>query len=281
MKLLRRLLKGKSETLVELPPNIHALDVLGDMVYFTDPENGQIHQWDGKDLSVLAVGLFGVRGIYCSDGLIFSENPQYKFFFLRPFDRIVSPLMGDRTSTILGATHHETPTQHPRINGLHVDTSSRRVFFAYPERHFIYCIDGGHVHRIGGTGQAGFSIGPNGSGSMNYPSDIAVIGNRLFVSDTANHIIREFTVNGMNHTRFIGHPLQSGQLDEIGAQARLCHPTELSLRNNTLYFLDDYDSIRSVELKSLIVNTLLRNPNRIEAMSAGENGAVFFIESAK
>jgi hypothetical protein len=280
-KTLRRLdNQGDLTTIAEIPIEVKALTANGDKLYLTAPVGGKIYCFD-KELKVFVTGLPDIHGIHCVENTLYCESSERYFFGLNLLDKMTFALVGARGKKDIGSIKADSKSPHPRINGIHYDSIHSRLFFAYPERHTIYSVGNDSlVNTILGNGRQGFSIGSNGSGSLSYPSDVVAQGNRLFVSDTANHVIREYILdNEIKNGRLIGSPLSAGTVDEIGSKSKLCQPTDMASVGNILFFVDSYRLIRSVLLNNLMVNTLYESPSRIEAIAAAKNGSVFFIES--
>jgi hypothetical protein len=266
---------GKIAKLVELPETTQAITVFEDKVFLTDPPNGVLYCWEKQELAVIASELEGIHGIHAEQEHVFIEGGEHLFYSLRLFDLSICPFISQTTRDIIGTTTTNTKARHPRNNGLCYDKGD--LFFAYPERHQVYWISEGGIKAKIGNGKQGFALGDNTVCSFASPNDVAIINNRIFISDTSNHVIREFTLD-LKHSKIIGCPKESGRVDDLQYKARLCFPTELSPCRNNLFFLDDQDSIRVLNTTSLVVNTLHHNLSPILGLAADEHGGVFFVE---
>ena len=256
MKTLRRLnSNGGVDTLVELSDNIQAIDAKEDAVYLSNPNEGMIHYWNPESgqLEIFVNNVRGIQGIHCQPEVLICESSERHFFSIRYFDRLLTSFVGERARKDLPSTQTQDDCPHPRINGLHFQSAWRTIYFAYPERHLIYQLRDSIICPVIGNRKSGFSIGSGESCSLSHPSDVVVFDNKLLISDTSNHVIREFFIDGFRPSRLLGLPLTSGCVDGIGTKSRLCNPTDMTLQENRLAFIDDYNSIRSVSLNMLNV----------------------------
>ena len=265
------------DILAEIPETIRGISSSGKDVYLTDADQGAIFQWKDQSFSVFANGLPGVHGIQAQNQLLYCESPEHHFFHIRLFDRMITHLVGRRGIDSIGQIKSDRSIPHPRINGLQLRHHDQAIFLVLTERHSIYCLtNDSMVSQVAGSGKQGFSIGMNGAGSFSFPSDIAIAQDRIFVSDTGNHVIREFHMDKMRTSRLIGSPLTAGQTDGDISTTLLSNPTDMDYSHGVLYFVDDHNSIRCVIDKSLIVGTLYRCKNKIEAIASGPDNSVFF-----
>lgn len=98
----------------------------------------------------------------------------------------------------------------------------------------------GMVTTIAGNGSIGNADGIGSLATFNYPQGIAydAIGNRLFVADSGNHVIRMIDLSSYEVTTVAGTGA-AGYLDGIGSTATFGSPTSLvSDRNNYIYITD-------------------------------------------
>ena len=111
-----------------------------------------------------------------------------------------------KSSFIPGTTYMNTGLQDgygvdAKLNfpkGLFVDGTGT-VFIADTWNNAVRAITkSGKIMTIAGTGAAGNQDGFAGNSSFNGPSDIVLIGSKLYVSDLWNNSIREITVDTKN-----------------------------------------------------------------------------------
>ena len=118
----------------------------------------------------------------------------------------VTTICGKKSSFIPGTTYMNTGLQDgygvdAKLNfpkGLFVDGTGT-VFIADTWNNAVRAITkSGKIMTIAGTGAAGNQDGFAGNSSFNGPSDIVLIGSKLYVSDLWNNSIREITVDTKN-----------------------------------------------------------------------------------
>lgn len=139
-----------------------------------------------------------------------------------------------------------------------IDTLSGIVFVADSGHHQIAAIDAsGNVTVLAGSGIPGNNDGIGTAAQFNRPQGIAIDSSRrhLYVADTANHVIRRVTFDGVV-TSFVGSG-RAEDRDGSGSSAGFNQPVGLALDSTgDLYVADSgNDKIRKVT-PSGIVSTL-------------------------
>ncbi len=114
------------------------------------------------------------------------------------------------------------------------------------------------VTTIGGQAPdgEGKDDGPAGKSKFNRARGIATDGKFVYVSDTANNLIRKIDLSG-NVTSTIAGSGAEGKDDGKGAAASFDHPEALAIDGATLYVADaDNHAIRKLGLADATVSTL-------------------------
>jgi len=114
------------------------------------------------------------------------------------------------------------------------------------------------VTTIGGQAPdgEGKDDGPAGKSKFNRPRGIATDGKFVYVSDTANNLIRKIDLSG-NVTSTIAGSGAEGKDDGKGAAASFDHPEALAIDGTTLYVADaDNHAIRKLGLADAAVSTV-------------------------
>ncbi len=119
---------------------------------------------------------------------------------------------------------------HSRIAGIAL--SGDRLFAVDAEKHCVRCLDkqsGSELFRFGKRGTE--------PGKLNFPTDIAVLRDRLFVLDTLNFRVQVFDLNGHFQSMF-GGPGDGG--------GHFARPKSLALHPDGLVFVSDvaFDNIQ-------------------------------------
>ena len=167
-----------------------------------------------------------------------------------------------------------------RINGLCFSQMHGGLLLAFPQRNYIYFL--GHdslVSAIIGNGKRGFSIATGRAGMLNAPSGVACNQRLMIISDTGNHILREYLpTNWLSNGRLVGHPQEAGHRDGERHLARLQNPSEICINYSTLFFVDNQTYLRSADLDNFNVTTHYQSSGRIFAIASGERNDIFFTE---
>ena len=121
------------------------------------------------------------------------------------------------------------------------DVGTDRLFIADSNHNRIVItkLDGTLVETIG-TGEAGAADGPFNKATFYRPQGLALAGDKLYVADTENHLIRRIDFNLRTVETIAGTGEQSHEYAKsgVGSPARstaLSSPWDLQLVGNTLY----------------------------------------------
>lgn len=136
-----------------------------------------------------------------------------------------------------------------------IDTSSGIILVADSGHHQIAAIDpSGDVTVLAGSGLPGKSDGTGTAAQFNQPQGIAIDGSRrfIYVSDTANHLIRRVTFDGVV-TSFVGSG-RGEDRDGSGSAASFKEPVGIALDSTgNLYVADSgNDKIRKVTPSGIV-----------------------------
>jgi sugar lactone lactonase YvrE len=119
----------------------------------------------------------------------------------------------------------------------------------------------GNIQTIAGDGSADFSNEPGNNAlemSLNYPSDVAISGDFVYIADTKNHSIRKLDMSGyiVHLTTIAGDGIPGYSGDGGPAkQARLNYPWGIAVdANDNLYIADsDNHRIRKIDSNGTII----------------------------
>jgi hypothetical protein len=138
--------------------------------------------------------------------------------------------------------------------------------------------DGRATREIGGGGK-GYSSGTDITKIfMYYPCGVACTQrNTIFVSDTGNHVVREFA-NGKLAGRIAGFPTKSGYKDGASHESLFTSPTDLVASNDFVYVVDAGKMIRKIDTATMDVSTAYTGKNLIDSITKDNKGIVYFTE---
>jgi thiol-disulfide isomerase/thioredoxin len=118
------------------------------------------------------------------------------------------------------------------------DAKNDRLFIADSDhnRIVITTLDGTLVDVIG-NGQHGMSSGPFAEATFFRPQGMALDGDRLYVADTENHLIRQLDLKARTVETIAGTGVQSHEYGEAGPAMKIAlnSPWDLQLVGRTLY----------------------------------------------
>jgi hypothetical protein len=121
----------------------------------------------------------------------------------------------------------------------------------------------------GVAGKKGSSDGKGSAARFNRPYGITTDGERLYVTDSNNHSIRQIDIETGVVSTIAGVVGEVGYIDGVGKRARFFIPEGITTDGENLYVSDTHNhSIRKIELDSGVVTTF-----------AGLSGAPGFLDS--
>ncbi|MDX8386104.1 MAG: hypothetical protein R8M11_06265, partial [Gallionella sp.] len=133
------------------------------------------------------------------------------------------------------------------------------LYVADYDNHIIRKIQlsSGKMNIVAGSGRAGAATGIGKAASFNYPCEIEVIGDALYVADSGNHTIRKIEMTSGQVTKFAGSG-SNGMVDGVGEDAMFATPFGLTSYGNKLYVADQGNhEIRQIDLANRMVKTVV------------------------
>jgi len=118
------------------------------------------------------------------------------------------------------------------------DEASHRLFIADSNHHRIVIADlAGQVLEIAGSGDIGRADGDFATASFNHPQGMALDGDRLYVADTENHLLRKLDLRARTVTTIAGTGEQAREYNIPGpdTQVALNSPWDLCLLGTALF----------------------------------------------
>lgn len=167
-----------------------------------------------------------------------------------------------------------------RSNGLCFSPSSRKIIMPYDSDNVVISIsNNGKASREVGGGNKGYSFGTDITKiSMYYPCGVAINQrNALFIADTGNHIIREFTSEMMTG-RIAGVPMKSGYKDGNGHDSLFTSPVDMVASNEYVYVVDAGKMIRKIDIITMNVSTAYTGNGLVESITRDNKGIIYFTE---
>lgn len=118
-------------------------------------------------------------------------------------------------------------------------------------------VSSGKVTTLAGSEEPGLKDGVGRKAMFRQPSDIVVEGDKLYVADTFNNVIRQIEISTGKVTTLAGSG-KEGHADGIGAAVSFDQPLALTIVGGKLYVADsEYRLIRSIDLATGAVETLM------------------------
>jgi sugar lactone lactonase YvrE len=137
-----------------------------------------------------------------------------------------------------------------------------RLYIADPETHRLRVLDLStrRVTTLTGTADPGFRDGALAEAQWNEPEGVAFVGDRLYVADTDNHVIRRIDLGVGRVETVAGATLQAGDMDGPGRTARFKKPMQLAPDDEGhLYVCDTGNrAIRTIRVSDGSITTLAR-----------------------
>ena len=132
----------------------------------------------------------------------------------------------------------------------------------------------GVVSTFAGTaGNRGSSDGIGGAASFYSPGGLAIYGDNIFVSDSANHTVRKITSDGMV-TTFAGLAGSPGDVDGVGNAARFYYPGALTTDASGNIYMGSHYAIRKITQNGMV--TTLAGMAGVSGYVNGVGGAARF-----
>jgi DNA-binding beta-propeller fold protein YncE len=123
---------------------------------------------------------------------------------------------------------------------LAVDAQAQRIVISDSTHHRLVETDlSGTVRRIIGTGQEGLANGSFEQAQFNRPQGVTLVGNRAYVADTENHVIRRVDLEAQQVETIAGTGEQYGMgrtpLEGPARHVALSSPWDVVCQGNNLY----------------------------------------------
>lgn len=263
-------------TLAELEfPNALVFASSGDL-YIADANRSKVRKIDATTQVITTIAGSGSTG-FANNGqlatdsqtrliiedLTFGKDNEFiileEFVGARTIDNIgnISTWLGQSSSGFTGDTLAANSAHLYRPMGLAEDKAGN-LYFADTYNQRIRRIDNnGVITTIAGNGQQGYT-GDNGlaiNASFNYPHDIVIHENTLYIADTDNSVIRQIDLSTGLISTLAGVGTCGFDASNVNAATTpLCQPTSLIVSsNNELIFADSNNFIvRSISANGQI-----------------------------
>src|SRR5664280_2591649 len=156
--------------------------------------------------------------------------------------------------------------------------SSGKIYVADGGNHIIRKIDqNGAVTTVAGAaGVRGSVDGAGTAARFDYPTDVAVNGGNVFVTDSFNNTIRKIAPDG-TVTTVAGSPGVGGSVDGIGASALFDRPSSLAIDGTSgIIYVSDTNNhtIRKIATDGTV--TTLAGVAGVRGIADGTGSAAFF-----
>lgn len=167
----------------------------------------------------------------------------------------------DRTPLKLGLERHKLAAAPLKFPGkVLADAKSGRLFIADSNHNrIVICTLAGKLIDVAGSGAIGERNGPFASATFHHPQGMALDGQKLYVADTENHLIRLLDLDKKTVVNFAG---TGGQNTGHGAGGHLhtvalSSPWDLVIAGRTLYIaMAGSHQIWSIHLGSDMIHVL-------------------------
>ncbi|NDJ52561.1 MAG: alkyl hydroperoxide reductase [Chloroflexi bacterium] len=202
----------------------HGMALVGDVLYVADTENHAIRAVDLANQTVRTVAGTGEKGGYRLD----LDQPPTQIELRSPWD---------------------------------VYAEGDIIFIAMAGSHMIWVmLDEKQLGPFAGNGREALVDGPRGEASFNQPSAIDFGMGHLFVADSEASAIRAISFDEESQVMtLIGRGLfEFGDIDGVGGEVRLQHPTGVAVQGSTVYIADTYNNkIKTLDPTKALVETLI------------------------
>ena len=259
-------------------PAYAATDSAGN-VYVTDQADNRIRKINtaGKISTYAGTGIAGFggdagpaksallnspNGIAVDNGgsVFFCDNGNYRIRKIDP-NGVISTIAGTGTAGNTGDGSKATSARLGTCRGVAVDATGN-VFFADSQFSVVRKIDTlGVIRKVGGTGTAGFSGdgGPAKSAQLNQPQDVAVSpAGLIYIADANNLRIRVVNAAGnINTFAGVGGGVACSGDGGTALSAGIGRPQGLLLANGTLFLSAGCSRVRSINLTTNVINTVV------------------------
>lgn len=161
------------------------------------------------------------------------------------------------------------------------------VAMAGPHQIWAHRLGGRTIHPYAGSGMEDITNGRLASSALAQPSGLSTDGKRLFVVDSEGSSVRQITTEKNNNladpegevTTIVGTSdlpsgralFEFGDVDGVGAEARLQHPLGIAFHDGALYVADSYNhKIKKINIASRTAKTWLGTGKAGQALSGAE-----------
>jgi|GEM_PF-6477061 len=215
--------------------------------------NRSVGYREGKGEEVL---IRTAMGLVEHEGLIyFSDNENHVIRTYDPVTQTVSLFAGtpEKNGFVDGAN-----PMFSKPSGLII--INEQIFVADTGNHAIRAInlETAEVSTVvGGPGKKGFQDGNATNAKLNKPFGLALLGDRLFFTDIANHIVRELDVETGIVKTVAGTPKKSGSSDGMLQDSYFNSPYGITAGEEKLYVVDQANhTVRVIDLDTQNTTTL-------------------------
>ncbi len=174
-----------------------------------------------------------------------------------------------------GTAPRETPLRSPWA----LLARDRVLFIAMAGSHQIWVLlDEEQLGPFAGNGREALVDGPRATASFNQPSDLAMGMGYLFVADAEASAIRAISLDANPQVlTLVGIGLfEFGDVDGVGREVRLQHPTGIAFANRTIYIADSYNhKIKRLDPTTGRVETLIGSGEAGDADGAFAEATLF------
>jgi len=277
---------GARIVVAELPATVTAIAysrVVKD-VMFCDPEGeyiGRVSVGDGSVKRWFSRADLGKPSGLCQSGngtlmYVKTDNEPYFWRFTTENPSASMRVLGTSGSNAYLDLNRSGAMEQDKPNGLCFMNNS--VYWASRDRHrIIQATTNSWIKVAYGSGRKGFSMTNNPQvSSLDSPCGLCSDGNRMFVSDTGNGVVRELNGNMMCVAVF-GKPGAAKAVDGPRSVAILSKPLDICCDSERVVFVDDGILLRQITRLSGEISTIYSSSSRIGGVTRSPAG-VYFVE---